>query len=88
MSLEANKETLILAGGAVVVVVALAWYLKNKIGDVAEAVNPLNNDNIFASATDSITANLTDGRHKTFGGWLFCKFNPDTTLCKMREGRQ
>ncbi len=66
-----NKNTLILAGGALLV----AWYLANKaketVKEVATAVNPANNKNVFAEAT---------GSYK-WGQWAYCKLNPDSKVC-------
>ena len=47
------------------------------VGDVGEAVNPLNPENVFYSGASGATTVLTQ-REETFGGWLAELFNPAT----------
>ncbi|WP_250655059.1 hypothetical protein [Alkalimarinus coralli] len=72
-----TQHFLILVG----VGVAGAWYMKNKtveaVGDVAEAINPVNQENIFYGVANAITQKLTGDEHDTFGTWLYDFFNPN-----------
>lgn len=80
VSLAANKNFLILAGGAVVVVLGLAWYTKKKITDTAnaagDAVNPLSDTNLANRAANALTQALTVKKDVTVGTSLFDWFNP------------
>lgn len=65
------KTTLIVAG----VAVAGLWYLKRQgvqtVQAAANAVNPLNNENVFYGGVNSVGAELTGDEHFTLGGWLY-----------------
>ena len=63
-----------LIGIGVVGLLAL-WYLKNRAGDVAQAVNPTNPENVFYEGTNAVGEALTGDEHFTLGGWLYEKFN-------------
>lgn len=71
MSLNANKSTLILAGGVVVLGFYLAYKAKQTIKETANAINPANNKNIIAEATGSYE----------LGSWVYCKFNSNSPIC-------
>lgn len=63
---------------AVAVVGGVALYLAQKkamelAGDVGHAINPINNDNIFASGVDSVGAKLTGNERFSLGGWIYDK---------------
>jgi hypothetical protein len=67
-----DKQLYVLLGvGAVGLLIA-----RNAAAEAAEAVNPLNNDNIFASFSNGVTQALTGrkldkfGNDLTLGGWL------------------
>lgn len=64
--------------------VAGAWYLKNKTmvsaGNVANSINPVNQDNIFYGGVNAITQKLTNDNQATFGTWLYDFFNPDEKI--------
>ena len=51
------------------------WYLSNRAGDVAQAVNPTNPDNVFYEGANSVVVALTGEENETLGGWLYEKFN-------------
>lgn len=55
------------------------WYLKNKAvevaGDVAQAVNPVNYDNVFHSGANALGEALTGDEHFTVGGWWYDWWN-------------
>lgn len=85
-----KTETLLIAGG----LLAVAYIVKKAGGaaadaaaQVADAVNPLNHDNVFASTVNKVGGALvTDpngpGKNAdgswTLGGWLHDVLNPDT----------
>ena len=71
MSLNANKNTLILAGGAVLLLFYVSYKAKETVKEVAEAVNPFNNNNVVA---DSVGA-------YDIGKWTYCKLNSDSSVC-------
>lgn len=60
---------------AVAAVLLLGWLAKRETAAAAQAVNPLNNNNVFAQAADGVVESLTDGQTKTTGGLWFkhCK---------------
>lgn len=70
----------------VVLLVAVAWYIKKKLGaagekvvQAANAVNPLNHDNVFAKASNFATVKLTGDQHATLGTKIYDWFHPDTS---------
>lgn len=40
-------------------------------GEVGEAINPLNNDNVFASGVDAVGARLSGEANWSLGGWIY-----------------
>jgi hypothetical protein len=61
--------------GAVTVAALITAYLikdqaQKAVSDTAEAINPLNNDNIFASGVDNVGRKLSGNNNWTLGGWL------------------
>lgn len=69
---------------AIAVVGAVALYVAEKkareaIGAAGNAVNPLNNDNVFASGVDSIGAKLSGNKNFKLGGLIYDVFNPPKT---------
>jgi len=53
----------------------LLWYLKNKtvevVGDVAEAINPVNPDNIFNEGVNSVGSAISGDDDWSLGGWIY-----------------
>lgn len=64
MSLLTDRQAI----GAVVLVAGGLWYLSRKAGSVVNAVNPLNNDNIFIEGVESLAG---EENVATFGDYLF-----------------
>ncbi len=61
---------------AVAVVGGVALYLAEKkareaAADIGHAINPVNNDNIFASGVDSVGAKLTGNENFRLGAWIY-----------------
>ena len=70
----ANTKVGMVAAVAVVGVVVV--YLAEKkareaVGTVGQAINPVNNDNIFASGVDSVGAKLTGDENFKLGAWIY-----------------
>lgn len=62
--------------GAVGVVGALGvWYAKNQAikaaAVVGDAINPVNDNNIFASGVNAVGAKLSGNQHWSLGGWIY-----------------
>lgn len=59
----------------VVAVSTLAYFTAKKatetVGEVGQAINPLNNDNVFASGVNAVGESITGQKHWTLGGWLY-----------------
>jgi len=58
------------------------YYVSKKADEVSEAINPVNDNNIINRGVSKVVTDLTDGKHKNLGSWLFCKFNPDAVTCR------
>lgn len=41
------------------------------VSEAAQALNPINNDNIFASGVDAVGAKLSGNEHWSLGGWIY-----------------
>jgi hypothetical protein len=58
-----------------VVVAALSYVATKKaketIGDVGEAISPLNNNNIFANGVNAVGAKLSGNDNWSLGGWIY-----------------
>jgi len=76
VSLKANKEFLMLAGGAVALVLLLAWYGKKKVGDAVWAINPGNDKNVFAETTDKLVKTATGNENASLGTAIYDWLNP------------
>lgn len=66
---------------ALAVVGGVALYVAEKkgreaVGAIGNAINPVNNDNIFASGVDSVGAKLSGDKNFKLGGWIYDVFNP------------
>lgn len=74
------KDTLKLYGALAVVTLAGLWFLQRQgaaaVKTTANAVNPLNRDNVFTSAANAVVT-ATTGRDETLGGWLYDLTHPD-----------
>ena len=60
--------------------VAVVWYISKKIPSlqgVVNAVSPLNNDNVFTKAADSIGKGITGENSWSLGGSIFDYFHTD-----------
>jgi hypothetical protein len=63
-------------------IAGLAVYVAGKqvvetVGDVGNAINPINNDNVFAVGVDSVGAKLTGNADFKLGVWVYDKFNDE-----------
>ena len=61
---------------AVGVVGALGvWYAKNQAikaaGVVGDAINPVNDNNIFASGVNAVGAKISGNKHWSLGSWIY-----------------
>jgi hypothetical protein len=61
-------------------IAGLAVYVAGKqvvetVGDVGNAINPVNDNNVFAVGVDSVGAKLTGDVDFKLGGWLYDKMN-------------
>jgi hypothetical protein len=68
-----TKAGLVVAAAAVA---AVALYVAQKkareaAGDMGQAINPLNNDNIFSSGVDAVGARLTGDERFSLGVWIY-----------------
>ncbi len=50
-----------------VVIILFAWLAKRQAGQAVQAVNPLNNDNVFAQAANGVVEAVSSGESKTTG---------------------
>ncbi len=79
-----NAKLVMVGAGVALVALVAVWFVGKKgaqaAAAVGEAVNPLNNENIFhqgASATvGAIVAPGTPAEEFSLGGWLWEKMNP------------
>lgn len=73
--------------GAAAVAALAAWKKgPQAIKDAANAVNPLNNNNVFAQGANAVTSSLT-GRDETLGGWFrSVTSNDDQKIADMLNG--
>ena len=58
-------------------IVVLVWLAKRQAAQALQAINPVNNDNVFASAADGVVESLTGGESKSTGSawYQHCKKN-------------
>jgi hypothetical protein len=49
----------------------------DKAAAAANAVNPLNNENIFINATNDVGAVITQDENFTLGGWIYDFLHPE-----------
>lgn len=54
----------------------LAWYGKNKAVAAAQAVNPVNNNNVINQGVSTIVQDATGGHALSLGDWLFSLTHP------------
>lgn len=76
MKLAKFANTKVGTVAAVAVVGVAAIYLAEKkareaAADIGQAINPVNNDNIFASGVNSVGAKLTGDQNFKLGAWLY-----------------
>ncbi len=85
---KVNPTTLILGGLVIGAGVYFVNKTSNKVTEIASevgsAINPVNDENIINQGASKVVNDLTDGKSKDLGSWLFCAFNPDAISC--REG--
>lgn len=60
----------VLAVAGLAVAGYIGWRVVRAAPAVGAAINPLNHDNIFATAGNSVVSALT-GRDESLGGWFF-----------------
>jgi hypothetical protein len=53
-----------------------AWFVYRKLGDVLNAVNPLNRDNVIARGVNDIGGAITNDENFTLGGWIYDVTHP------------
>ncbi|WP_430414467.1 hypothetical protein [Marinobacter adhaerens] len=51
------------------------WYFKGLPGKAANAVNPVNPDNIFAGGVNNVGKAISMDEGWSLGGWLYKTFN-------------
>lgn len=76
MKIEKLMNTKAVTAVAFVAAVGVLAYLsvnqaKAAASMAAQAVNPLNDDNIFASGVDAVGAKLSSNSEWTLGGWIY-----------------
>jgi hypothetical protein len=70
-----TKAGLVVAAAAVA---AVALYVaEKKVRDMGQAVNPLNDNNVFASGVDAVGAKLTGNERFKLGIWIYDVFHDD-----------
>ncbi|MBO9490740.1 hypothetical protein J7384_10245 [Endozoicomonas sp. G2_1] len=61
--------------GAVIAIAVIGaaalYYSSKKAADVGQAVNPVNDDNIFNQGVLSVGRKITGNPHWTLGGWIY-----------------
>jgi len=82
--MNANKYTVVLAGGAVVLGFYLYYQSKQTVREVGAAINPVNKNNIFKKSVDAVGGAVTQRDDFELGSWLYCKLNKDSRVCKSR----
>jgi hypothetical protein len=69
------KGYAVLIGVGAVAIIALYYLGKREVtaavGTVADAINPVNDNNIFSSGVDAVGAKLSGDENWTLGGWIF-----------------
>ena len=74
----AGQVTIIAAVG-----VGVLYFAERKArkvaSDVGQAINPVNNDNIFAAGVDSVGAKLTGDDNFKLGAWIYDLFHEEPT---------
>ncbi|MDT0603483.1 hypothetical protein [Thalassotalea castellviae] len=74
--LNTKSGMIITAAGVGAIVLYFAEKkLRAAAGEVGQAVNPLNNDNIFASGVNSVGASITGNQNWSLGGSIYELFN-------------
>lgn len=70
------KSKVVDAAGAVgdAVSGAVTW-VTDEAGNVVQAVNPVNDKNIFYSGTNSVVQAVTGQPNQTLGGWIYDIFH-------------
>ena len=82
--MKMSSDTMLIAG-AVAAGLLLAWYSKRAAQAAAQAVNPVNNNNIINRAANAIVGkdNSTSSIGSTLYDWLhpdFANYNPNGTV--------
>jgi|GEM_PF-3162377 len=77
-----HKSFLIVAGVGAVAVFFASRYVASKAKQgaqaVGQAINPINNDNIFAAGVNAVGEKITGDEHFTLGGFIYEAINGDT----------
>ena len=75
-----NKKKLLNSNVGIALVVTCAvggglFYAKHKaaqaVDDIGQAINPVNQDNIFASGVNAVGAKLSGNKHWSLGSWIY-----------------
>jgi uncharacterized protein (UPF0333 family) len=73
-----EEKTVIIVGAVTVVSIVAAFLIKKAAtaatgaaSAAANAVNPLNNDNLFATGVNKVVQQATGDNTQTMGGWIY-----------------
>lgn len=72
-----NQQFLILGAATVAGAAFILWQGKKAVVAVGEAVNPLNDENIFAAGIDNLGGKILGDVNFSLGGWLWDITNED-----------
>ena len=75
-----NKQMIILGAAAVLGVIYLKNQASEAIVTAGQAINPVNNDNIFYTGVNNVGAALSDNPNFSLGSWVFDLFNKDQEI--------
>ena len=73
------KDVAIIGGLGIATIYVLSMLIGREVKEAANAVNPLNNDNIFARGVDAIGDIVTDGENDNdfkLGAWIYDVTHP------------
>ena len=84
MKLNTNK---IIGYGAAGLVVFLGGrkIIKEALGDAGQAINPVNNNNIFKRAVDAVGGAVSEDESWTLGGWVYDITHPNQKIIDVYE---
>lgn len=67
MSLLNNKQFIAVG----VVGAAGLWFARKQAAKAAQAINPVNQENVFYQGTNAVGSKLTGDKDFTLGGWIY-----------------